>query len=114
MNLPDSMQYKSHSAHSLFEAMHGYILSITFGNAIALNSMGFVIEYKNFNRIKSAIETLFLCFIDFYWTPIIIKQNSNTPIECCCFIIFVLLFSKNYFSLFSDAFDTFEDLLDLE
>ena len=70
MNLPDSIQYKSHSVHSLFEPMHGYILSITFGNAIDIHSMGLVIENKNLNRIKSAIETLFLCFIDFYRTPI--------------------------------------------
>ena len=47
MNLPDSIQYKFHSVHSLFEPMHGYILSITFGNAIDLNSIGLVIENKN-------------------------------------------------------------------
>ena len=33
MNLSDSIQYKSHSVHWLEETMHGYILSITFGNA---------------------------------------------------------------------------------
>ena len=70
MNLPDSIQYKSHSVHSLFEPMHGYILSITFGNAIDLNSMGLVIENEYFNRIEYAIDTLFLCFIDFYRTAI--------------------------------------------
>ena len=49
MNLPDSIQYKSHSVHSLFEPMHGYILSITFGNAIDIHSMGLV------NRKKARI-----------------------------------------------------------
>ena len=67
MNLPDSIQYKSHSVHWLEEAMHGYILSITFGNAIDFHSTRLVNrKKKNLNRIKSAIETLFLCFIDFY------------------------------------------------
>ena len=76
MNLPDSIQYKSHSVHSLFEPMHGYILSITFGNAIDLNSMGIEnSKKKNLNRIKSVIETLFLCFVDFYRTAVIsLKQ----------------------------------------
>ena len=46
MNLPDSIQYKSHSVHSLFEPMHGYILSITFGNAIDFHSMGLVNSKK--------------------------------------------------------------------
>lgn len=46
MNLPDSIQYKSHSVHSLFESMHGYILSITFGNAIDFHSMGLVNSKK--------------------------------------------------------------------
>ena len=76
MNLPDSIQYKSHSVHSLFEPMHGYIQSITFGNAIDLNSMGLVIENKNFNRIKSAIETPFYTHFDFYRTPIYIGYNN--------------------------------------
>ena len=72
MNPPDFTQYKFHSVHSLFEPMHGYILSITFGNAIDFHSMGLVNrKKKNLNRIKSAIETLFLCFIDFYRTAII-------------------------------------------
>ena len=42
MNLPDSIQYKYHSVHWLEETMHGYILSITFGNAIDFHSMGLV------------------------------------------------------------------------
>ena len=46
MNLPDSIQYKFHSVHSLFEPMHGYILSITFGNAIDFFSMGLVNRKK--------------------------------------------------------------------
>ena len=46
MNLPDSIQYKSHSVHGLFEPMHGYILSITFGNAIDFHSMGLVNRKK--------------------------------------------------------------------
>lgn len=46
MNLPDSILYKSHSVHSLFEPMHGYILSITFGNAIDFHSMGLVNRQK--------------------------------------------------------------------
>ena len=46
MNLPDSIQYKSHSVHSLFESMHGYTLSITFGNAIDFHSMGLVNSKK--------------------------------------------------------------------
>ena len=58
--------------------MHGYILSITFGNAIDLNAIGLVIENKNFNRIKSAIETLFLCFTDFYRTPILLNTREPT------------------------------------
>ena len=46
MNLPDSIQYKSHPVHSLFEPMHGYILSITFGNAIDFHSKELVNRKK--------------------------------------------------------------------
>ena len=60
MNLPDSIQYKSHSVHSLFEPMHGYILSITFGNAIDIHSMGLVNSKK-----------LFLAFILFHLNNIV-------------------------------------------
>ena len=82
MNLSDSIQYKFHSEHSLFEPMHGYILSITFGNAIDLNSMGLVNrKKKNLNRIKSAIETLFLCFIDFYRTAIVFYTLSKIDLS---------------------------------
>ena len=69
MNLPDSIQYKSHSVHSLFEPMHGYILSITFGNAIDFHSMGLVNRKK---RISIALNLrLRLLFILIYRTPII-------------------------------------------
>ena len=46
MNPPDSTQYKFHSVHWLEEAMHGYILSITFGNALDFHSMGLVNRKK--------------------------------------------------------------------
>ena len=76
MNLPDSTQYKFHSVHRLFEPMHGYILSITFGNAIDLNSMRLENrKKKNLNRIKSVIETLFLCFVDFYRTAVMLLKH---------------------------------------
>ena len=81
MNLSDSIQYKSHSVHSLFEPMHGYILSITFGNAIDFHSMGLVNRKKNLNRIKSAIETPFYTHFDFYRTAI------NYYIICNLFIL---------------------------
>ena len=54
MSLPDSIQYKSHSVHWLEEPMHGYILSITFGNAIDFYSMGLV------NRKKES-QSLNIC-----------------------------------------------------
>ena len=75
MNLSDSIQYKSHSVHSLFEPMHGYILSITFGNAIVLHYMGLVIYTRTLNRINSLIETPSY----FYQTPIKSKGNLYEP-----------------------------------
>ena len=56
MNLPDSTQYKFHSVHSLFEPMHGYVLSITFGNAIDFHSMGLVNRKQ---RISTALNLRF-------------------------------------------------------
>ena len=88
MNLPDSIHYKSHSVHSLFEPMHGYILSITFGNAIDIHSIELVNrKKKNLNRIKSAIETLFLCFIDFYRAPIIGNDKSYKQVTMFLFLL---------------------------
>ena len=59
MNLPDSIQYKSHSVHSLFEPMHGYILSITFGNAIDFHSMGLVNRKKNSTALNLRLRPYF-------------------------------------------------------
>ncbi len=42
MNLADSNSTQHHSVHSLFEPIHGYVLSITLGNAGFYNSMGLV------------------------------------------------------------------------
>ena len=60
MNLPDSIQYKYHSVHWLEETMHGYILSITFGNAIDFHSMGLVkIAKKKETVSKNSNSLLF-------------------------------------------------------
>ena len=70
MNLPDSIQYKSHSVHWLEEAMHGYILSITFGNAIDFHSMGLVNRKK---RISTALNQRLRHY--FYALLIFIRQQ---------------------------------------
>ena len=64
MNPPDSIQYKSHSVHSLFEPMHGYIR--TFGNAIDIHSIELVNRKKRISTaLNLRLRLLFILFLIF-------------------------------------------------